>query len=349
MAKKQEKAKKTKKKGRTLSEPLRGAVIGYGGAFNMGRAHCQWMEATGRMKAVAVCDVDEARLKVAQEELPGIATYTDAAEMLARDDIDLVTVILPHNLHASVAIQCAEAGKHVIVEKPMCLTVEEATAMIHAAQRAGVMLSVFHNRRWDGDFMALREIVQKGLLGQIFHVEMYGGGYGHPGTWWRSDKAISGGAFYDWGAHFLDWLLNLMPGKVSGVTGFFHKLKWWDVTNEDNVEAAIRFEDGAVAYVQMGHLARLGKPRWKLLGTDGAVVDEGGHFRVVTEVAGYPAELRVPYQESTWNAYYVNIAEHLLDGAELVVKPEQARRVIALIEAAEKSSASGVTQPVPYE
>jgi predicted dehydrogenase len=79
------------------------------------------------------------------------------------------------------------------------------------------------------------------------------------------------------------------------------------------------------------------------------VVDEGGQFKVVTEVSGYPAELRVKYRESAWNAYYVNVAEHLLDGAELVVKPEQARRVIAIMETAEKSSASGVTEPVPYE
>jgi predicted dehydrogenase len=108
MAKKKDKERVEKKlpkrkKARALQEPLGGAVIGYGGAFNMGRAHCQWMEATGRMKAVAVCDIDEARLEVAQQELPGVATYTDVAAMLAREDIDLVTVILPHKCDASLS------------------------------------------------------------------------------------------------------------------------------------------------------------------------------------------------------------------------------------------------------
>lgn len=98
-------------------------------------------------------------------------------------------------------------------------------------------------------------------VGDIFYVEMWGGGYRKPGRCWRSDERISGGTFYDWGAHYIDWLLNLVPSKVTGVTGFFHKLVWHDVTNEDHVEACIRFEGGAVTGVQMSTIARSGKPR----------------------------------------------------------------------------------------
>src|SRR5258708_16207441 len=102
--------------------PVRGAVIGYGGAFNMGRAHGGWMNAGG-MKTVAACDADAARLIAAGKDYPGIRTYPDVKSLLKDSDIDLCVVILPHNLHAEVAIQCAEAGKSVIVEKPMCITV----------------------------------------------------------------------------------------------------------------------------------------------------------------------------------------------------------------------------------
>lgn len=326
------------------------AVIGYGPAFNMGKAHCGWIEETRGLEIVAVCDLDPKRTAAAKADFPEVDTYNDLEEMLKDDSIDLVTVVTPHNTHAPLAIPCLEAGKHVIVEKPMCITVAEATAMIEAAKESRVMLSVFHNRRHDGDFSAIKEVVDKGLIGDLFELETGGGGYGRPRRWWRSDKQISGGAFYDWGAHFVDWVLNLVPGKMVGVTGFFHKLVWHDVTNEDHVHAVIRFESGAVADVQLSHIARIGRPRWRILGTKGAILDSGGgSFKVSTEVKGIPTEMEVKYKEGDWPSYYANIAAHLLRGKELEVKPEEGRRVIAVIETAEKSAASGKTEPVPYE
>lgn len=328
---------------------IRGAVIGYGGAFNMGKAHIGWMNATPGLVGTAVCDVDPARLEAARQDYPGIKTYSNAEDLLADPDIDLVTVVVPHNVHAPLAIQCLNAGKHVIVEKPMCITVDEATAMIEAARANGVMLSVFHNRRFDGDYMAIKEVIEKGLIGRVFQVELCGGGYGHPGTWWRSNKAISGGAFYDWGAHFVDWVLGIVPEKVVSVTGFFHKRVWLDVTNEDHVQAIVRFESGAVADIQLSSIARAPRPRWRILGEKGGIIDEGkGSFKVFTEVAGIPAEMEVKYKPSAWQKYYQNISEHLHNGAPLAVTPESARRVIAIIETAEKSSKSGVTEPVPF-
>lgn len=329
---------------------IRCAVIGYGPAFNMGRAHGNWIQQTEGLELVAVCDVDPQRTAAALQDFPHIRTYNDVGQLLRKQEFDLAVIVLPHNLHAPVALQCLRAGKHVVVEKPMCITVREADRMIEAAQRQGVMLSVFHNRRWDGDFMALREAAQRGLVGQIFHVEMFGGGFRHPGKWWRADKAISGGAFYDWGAHFLDWLLHLIPERVVGVTGFFHKLVWHDATNEDNVEAVLRFESGAMAHVQLSSIAHAGKPRWFILGTKGAIVDRGGGaFAYFTQVDGIGVEGRIPYKESQWIAYYQNIAGHLLRGEELAVKPEEARRVIAIMETAERSSQVGKTLPVPHE
>lgn len=329
---------------------IRCAVIGYGGAFNMGKGHANWMNSTPGLKCVAICDIDPARTQAAQQDFPEVQTFNDVDTMLKEAEIDLVTIVTPHNTHAPLALKCLEAGKHVITEKPMCITVEEATQMIETAKRKGVMLSTFHNRRWDGDFMALRDVIRKGVIGEVFSIEAYGGGYGHPGYWWRSDKAISGGAMYDWGAHYIDWILNLIPQKMVNVTGFFYKLVWHDVTNEDHTEAIIRFANGAKAELQMSHISRVGKPRWRILGTKGAILDEGkGSFTVVTEVNGLTAQAEVKYYSSDWSAYYRNIAGHLRRGEELIVKPEEARRVIAVMQSAEKSSKTGQAEPVPYE
>jgi len=330
-------------------KPVRCAAIGYGGAFNMGKMHGQQIKEAG-MDFVAVCDVDKSRLVEAEKDWPGIKTYDDPDKLAADPDVDLAVVITPHNTHAPLALKCLKAGKHVVTEKPFCITVAEATAMIEAAKKSGVMLSVFHNRRWDGDFMTIRDVVKKGIIGEPFHLEAYFGGYGHPGTWWRADKVISGGAFYDWGAHFVDWVLNLMPYKMESVTGFFHKRVWFGVTNEDHCQAIIRFEGGRTAEIQQSSISRAPKPRFRILGTKGALTDSwGGSFKVYTEVEGVPTEMDVKYREGQWKEYWRNVADHLMCGDPLAVTAEQARRVIAVIETAEKSSVAGKTLPAPVE
>jgi predicted dehydrogenase len=331
-------------------EEIRCGVIGYGAAFNMGRAHADWITKTEGMRLVAVCDIDPSRTEAAKADFPWISTYNDLDEMLEKEKMDLAVVVTPHNTHAPIALKCLRAGKHVVVEKPMCITVKEATEMIEEARKAKRMLSVFHNRRWDGDYIAIKRVVEKGLIGKVFHVEMFGGGYGHPGYWWRSDKKISGGAFYDWGAHYIDWLLGIVKERMVSVTGFFHKYVWNDVTNEDQVHAVIRFESGAVADIQFSSIARAGKPRWRILGTKGAIVDQGGgSFRLITDVDGVVVDGEVKYERGDWSQYYKNVAAHILHGEPLAVKPEEARRVIAVMETAEISSRTGKSEPVPFE
>jgi predicted dehydrogenase len=329
---------------------VRCAVIGYGGAFNMGKNHLNWINATPGLQGVAVCDLDPARTEQARQDFPAIRTFNTVEELLEQPDVDMVTVITPHNTHAPLAGRCLNSGKHAITEKPMCITVAQATEMIEAAERNGKMLSVFHNRRWDGDYLAMREIVDEGVIGDVFHIESNGGGWGRPGDWWRSDKEISGGAFYDWGAHLLYWVLGFRPGPIRSVTGFFHKLVWEHVSNEDHTQAVIRWENGAYADVQISSIARAPKPRWRILGTRGAILDEGnGEFTVYGDVANRTASFVVKYKQADWQAYYRNVADHLLRGAPLEITPESARRVIAIIETAEKSSKTGQAEPVPFE
>jgi len=232
--------------------------------------------------------------------------------------------------------------------------------MVEAAQAAQRTLGVYHNRRHDGNVRAIRQVIEQGRLGRVFHIELWAGGFGRPGGSWRAEKAVSGGAFYDWGAHAIDWVLSLVPSRMTQVTGFYHKLLWPEVSNEEQTRAIIRFEDGTVADIAQSHLAFIGKPLWRILGTEGAIEDSGagaidgycrevigpsgGSFRLVT-AAG---EEQVPYLESDWVTYYADFANHLLHGTPVPVSGEDGRRVITVLETAERSARSGRSEPVPF-
>lgn len=127
------------------------AIVGYGPVFNWGWMHTRWMQAVPELEVIALCDRDPGCAAKAKRDFPETTVYTDLGELLRRDDIDLVTVVTPHNTHAAIVAQCLNAGKHTCVEKPMCLSIAKATQMIEATERAGKSLSVFHNCRHDGN------------------------------------------------------------------------------------------------------------------------------------------------------------------------------------------------------
>ena len=135
-------------------------VIGYGGAYNMGRQHLKEMQAAG-MTPVAVAEVDASRLAVAEADFPGIGTYPSVSAMLEGSPVDMVVIITPHNTHAALAIECLDAGRHVVCEKPLAITTAEVDSMIKAAKKSGVMLSTYHNRHWDGRIRQAVELVKK--------------------------------------------------------------------------------------------------------------------------------------------------------------------------------------------
>ncbi|MDD3726301.1 MAG: ThuA domain-containing protein [Candidatus Ratteibacteria bacterium] len=330
--------------GEQLNERVIGCgILGYGPAYSMGRNHANWINSTSGLKTVAVCDSNPARVEAARQELLGLKGYfIDISDMLKMKEINLVVVVLPHNLHAPAVLQCLEAGKHVVVEKPFCITVKEADEMIEKAHSSGLMLSVFHNRRWDPDYLFIKDVIDRGLIGNIFHIECGFSFYNHPGFSWRSDKSISGGILYDWGAHFLDWVVGLVNSKVIGVSGEMKKLVWNAVTNEDYGEVYIRFENGVTVDFVMSYIGAVPRPKWRVLGTKGAIEQtKGDEITLVSYASGIKQEgnIKVPLQSlDNWRQYYRNIADHLLMGEELIVKPEQARRVIAVIEECEKTS-----------
>ena len=200
-------------------------VIGYGGAFNMGRKHLQEMKKAG-MTPVAVTEIDESRLAVAEEDFPGIETYGSVAKMLKQSDVKLITIITPHNTHAKLAVQCLKAGKHVVCEKPLAIRTSECDSMIATAGKK-LMVSTYHNRHWDGCVLsAVKKVKEQKIIGDVFKAELHMGNYGAPREWWRSSKTVSGGIMYDWGVHLLEYALQVIDSEIVEVSGFAHTGYW---------------------------------------------------------------------------------------------------------------------------
>jgi scyllo-inositol 2-dehydrogenase (NADP+) len=334
---------------------IRVGVIGYGGAFNMGRGHLKEMEQAG-MTPVAVCEVDAERLKVAETDFPGIQTYSAVAEMLRKSDVNLITIITPHNTHAKLALQCLKAGRHVVCEKPLAITTAECDAMIDAAKKSGVVLSTYHNRHWDGWILrAVEQIKEKKVIGDVYRVEARMGARALPGDWWRTSRTISGGILYDWGVHLLEYGLQLIDSDITEVAGFSKtgywapKTKWKKDTNEDETEAVVRFRNGSWLTLNITSLDSNAKPGFlEITGTEGSyVIGWSGYTIHKRDGQNYSMEQGAHYPNA-WEKFYGNIADHLTKGVKLVITPEWSRRPIHILDLAAESAKKGRTLAAKY-
>lgn len=241
--------------------------------------------------------------------------------------------------------------------------------MLALADERGLLVCVYQNRRFDPDYLALRQAIAAGRIGTPFQVEAFVGAYAHPCNLWHSDEAVSGGAFYDWGAHILDQVLDLVTTPVAYVTAATHKRRWHDVTNADHSRVSLRFADGAEAEFVYSDLAAALKPRWYVLGTEGAVVGQWRTEKVVSRndigvlsedllaPADSPAlmQLHSPDGSVTQLAtpsgplypFHSQLADRLQLGLAMTVTGSQSRRVLAVLEAARDSAARGGLPVVP--
>lgn len=323
-------------------------TIGYGGAFNMGRHHLNDLTQNKGFVPAAVCDLDPERVKIAEKDYPGIQTYTDVATMLRKSDVELLVIILPHNVHAKVALQCMAAGRHVVVEKPFAITVAECDAMIAMGRKKGVVCSTYHNRHWDSNILTVMKHLPK--IGRPFRWESFAGGYNQPREWWRSYKEVSGGIIYDWGAHFVEWMLQVMQDDMVEISGYQVKEVWKKFTNEDEMEALVRFKHNAVASHTATDIAMAGKDMIRITGTKGAMVVTHGTCDIFTkDDAGNRIKTSVTMEKARNGDYYKNLHAHLFDGKKLIITPEWARRVIQVLDYAGQSARKGVALKPKYK
>ena len=329
-------------------------VIGYGGAFNMGRMHLQDMMKAG-MTPRAVAEPDAARLAVAAQEFPGIQTYSSVTEMLAQSDVNLVVLITPHNTHAPLALQCLKAGRHVVCEKPFAITTQECDAMIAAAKKAGVMVSAFHNRHWDGSILKALEVVRSGAIGDLVRVEGHMGQWGKPGDWWRSSKSISGGVLYDWGVHVLEYTLQLVDSEIDEVAGFARsgywapQTKWGKDTVEDEGFAVVRFKSGVWATLCMTNIDTNPKRGMvEVTGTKGTFWWDYENYELTVRDGDRTVVTKGRNPPTQWEKYYANVAAHLVKGVPLVITAEWARRPIHILDLAGRSAKQGKALKARY-
>ena len=337
-------------------------LYGYGA---IGREHAGSIVAVDGLELQGVCDRSPQRLADAAAHFP-VSAHLESRSLLEDPRVDVVVVGVPPTLHLPAVLECLEAGKHVVCEKPFALRVDEVDRMLAAASSSRRTVTVYQSRRWDPDFLAMREAVRRGAIGDPFYLEAFIGGFGHPCSYWHSDESTSGGTIFDWGSHYFDWMLQLLTGEVVRVAATAHKRVWHDVTNADQVRVDVAFEGGEQATFLQSDVAAALKPKWYLLGTGGAVV---GDWRLETvserawtgdlveqrlQPAESPAtvrlhrpapggvdvtELAIPARAV--NGFYRNLADHLLLGEPLAVRAEEAKRNVAVMEAATRSAAAG--------
>lgn len=329
-------------------------VIGYGGSFNMGQAHLNEMKKAG-MVPTAVAELNPDRLKVATQDFPGIETYGTVAEMLRKSKVDVLSIITPHNTHAALALQCLKAGRHVVCEKPLAITTGECDAMIKAAKKAGVVLSTYHNRHWDGWIMEAVKRIRTGVIGDVFRVEAHMGNWGCPRDWWRTSKKISGGILYDWGVHLLEYTLQIIDApiiEVSGYskTGFWaNRTAWKKDTNEDEGYAVIRYANGAWSTLSISSVESKPKQGFmEITGTKGTYVMEPSGFEIITHRDDETVITKGANPPSEGWRLYQNIADHLVKGEKLVITPEWARRPIHILDLAGQSAKKGMALKATY-
>ena len=326
------------------NKDIKVGLLAYGA---IGDEHNKAVRATEGMTLHAVCDTNPERLTAALQISPDAKTFSDANEMLSDGEIDLVVISTPPNTHYKWAKQALTLGLHVMLEKPMALTTDECDELMELAKTNGSLLVVYQNRRYDLDFLTIKNEIEAGNIGDIFHYESFVGGYSKPCSYWHSDAEVSGGAIFDWGSHFIDQIMALVPSEVDFVSGLNQKRVWDHVTNADHAQVTINFKDGLQAVFINSDLAAARKPKFYILGTKGALIgdwDESGTGSVadlpaiITLHRGDGSNEIVAHVTQAPYAFYASLVDYLNNATPMSIQATQSRDVVAIMQSAEESA-----------
>lgn len=357
--------------GSSDSSRSRKASIGFAivGCGVIGPTHAEAIAAVPQAKLVACCDIVPERAKTFSEKYGGVPYYTDYEEMFVKqDDIQAVCVCTPSGLHAPVAIAAAQAGKHVLSEKPMDITLQAIDAMIAAAEENKVKLSGVFQNRARASSRKVREAVRTGKLGKIVLGDCYqkyfrSHEYYASGDWRATWELDGGGALMNQGVHGIDLLLWIM-GNAKRVSAHCRTLVR-NIYVEDTAVAAIEFENRALGVIEgttsvtPGYGMRLeisgdnGTIKWengKIVGWDipgeenEAEAESGGQGTAADPTAGLTAEGHVRHIQ--------DLCECITTGREPEIPGREARKAVELIKAIYLSSrlnGDTVELPLSYE
>lgn len=243
------------------------AIVGYGG---QGAWHANWALKSDVVSLAGIFDIAEKRMNAAREN--GIHTYASFEELLADPAVDIVLCATPNDVHKDIVIRALGAGKNVVCEKPVALSVADFDDMVAAAEKAGKLFTVHQNRRWDVDYLAIQGLINSGEIGETINIESrIHGSRGIPSDW-RCHKPYGGGMILDWGVHLIDQMMLLIPERVTNV--------WCEVTNittdevDDGFNLHLTFESGKRATVEVGTYNFLALPRFYMQAKNGTALIE---------------------------------------------------------------------------
>jgi predicted dehydrogenase len=326
--------------------------IGVIGVRNIGKAHLRWAKEAPGCRLVAVADRDQQRAEAAAAEFQIPHRHTDAAELIARDDLDLIALAVPNHLHASLAIAALEAGKHVLVEKPMARSVAEAEAMAAAAKKAGKVLAVSMNHRFDPATQAADAALEAGAIGKILKAESRWiiprpfEGLWQRGDWFLDVAKAGGGPFFDNGVHKLDVVLHYLGfPAIERVSCACH----YGIGSAESAKRGVKYvlEDGAEADILLAggialrfeaaiFSAREREVNETILhGQKGTLIVSGGKARIVGH-DGKERELPVPTGRA--RSSHDHLARVLRGEEELAIGVDAALPSQRIFEAAYESS-----------
>jgi predicted dehydrogenase len=341
-----------------MASVRRVVVLGYGLAGRF--FHAPFIAATPGLELAAVVTGDKDRRAQALADYPGVAVFDTAEEVWARAaELDLVAVATPNRVHVPLALAALDAGLAVVVDKPLATTADEGRRLVEAAREHGLMLTVFQNRRWDGDFLTVKRLLADDALGKVHRFES------RFERWrpelagsWRERAEEAGGLLFDLGSHLVDQALQLF-GSVDSVYAEVD-VRRPGAEVDDDVFLALEHASGVRSHLWMSALAGQLGPRFRVLGDRAAFVkhgldvqeealragrkpDEPGWGEEPPEGwgrLGVDGDLReVQTEPGNYRAFYEGVAASL-GGAPPPVDPADAVTVLELLEEARAASRS---------
>lgn len=348
------------------SHPFGVAIVGLGG---MGSQHAHLISTLNVMRIVGTYDIQDARQVYAQEM--GYPVYANLNDVLQDPQVDIVLIATPNHVHKEIALAALLAGKAVISEKPVTMNSAELLEIYEVANRTGHLFTVHQNRRFDEDFLVIKQLVDTGALGNVTHIEQrIHGSRGIPGDW-RQLPEYGGGMLLDWGVHLVDRLLIMVKERVTHVYCQFTHIHNDQV--DDGFRLFVTFESGKTALMEVGTANYINLPLWYVTGTTGTaliedwnmngkivhLMSEGGHDAIpIVAGAGLTKTMAPRIDDSIIEEpifriasdvcdFYRNVADTLAGKAQKIVKDDEVLRVMRLLEAAFESDAK--KQVVTFE
>ena len=334
------------------------AVIGYGG---QGGWHCEQILKSDVAVLAGTYDIKQERCAAAKER--GINVYGSFEAVLDDSSVDTVVIAVPNDSHQELVIKSLQAGKNVICEKPVEMSVAAFDEMVAASDRSGKLFTVHQNRRWDVDYLAIKKIAETGEIGDVISIESrIHGSRGIPSDW-RCTKEQGGGMMLDWGVHLIDQMLQIFKGKIVRIYCTTTHITNKEV--DDGFKLYLYFDDGKTAYVEVGTYNFIAMPRFYMQCQNGTAMitdwrqkahvarmkawNEKDVLPVLT-AAGITKTM-APRDEITLDEYdverpvsdvhdfYRNFCGALNGKEELIVTHNEVRRVMQVMETAFESAA----------